>query len=340
MTTVGFEAADPWPSPSSDPNDETFGDVVERATPQSGTPEAVTEAVADYDVVLLGEPYDGAVIGRRGARDGPAAIRNVLAGVKTHHFDRGPVGHIGDLGNLSWETDAVADVQRETARMSAALYETDTLPVFVGGDNSLTVGNVTPLLDRGSVGVVNFDAHLDCREPVDGPTSGTPYRQLLRAGLDAYAVVGARHFETSTHYADWLSARGGELVTATAVGADFTGALDRVWQAVEDVEQLYVSVDLDVLDATAAPAVSAPTPGGLLTRELFSLLRQCCSDPRLTGFEVVECAPSLAEGTQTADAAARAIAHGLAGATVKAGDAGRNASRGRAETPDKGGRRD
>jgi len=47
-----------WTGASSDPNDEQFGDVVETAT---------LDTASDYDAVLVGEPYDGGVIGRRGA---------------------------------------------------------------------------------------------------------------------------------------------------------------------------------------------------------------------------------------------------------------------------------
>ena len=78
-----------------------------------------------------------------------------------------------------------------------------------------------------------------------------------------------------------------------------------------NVDRIYVSVDLDVLDAAAAPGVSAPTPGGITSRELFRMLRLLGSEDRLAGFEVVECAPDLEAGTAnlTATAGARAIAH-------------------------------
>jgi formimidoylglutamase len=171
------------------------------------------------------------------------------------------------------------------------------------------------LLDRGSVGVVNFDAHLDCRAvPDDGPTSGTPYRQLLDAGLDAYACVGARHFETSTAYHDYVRERGGEVVTAEEVGTDVVSAVDSALDALSDVDAVYVSVDMDVLDATFAPGVSAPTPGGLTSRELYRALRLVASDDRLAGIEVVETAPPLDEDDgRTVATAARAVAHLLAG---------------------------
>lgn len=303
-----------WEGTSSDPNDEQFGHVV--------SPTDIEDA-GDFRAVIVGEPYDGAVIGRRGAREGPAAIRRALAGVKTHHFDEGPVAGVADLGDLPVKAynDAdvpenhVADVQAIVADEAAPVYERGALPVFLGGDNSLSVGNVTPLLGGDdSVGVVSFDAHLDCRAPADGPTSGTPYRQLFDAGLDRLAVVGARHFETSTAYADFLRESGGTILTADEVGRDPVETADFALDAVAACDRVFVSLDVDVLDQTAAPGASAPTPGGVTTRELFSMLRRVAAAPRVVGFEVVECAPPLDdEDGRTVSAAARAVAHFLAG---------------------------
>ena len=327
MSEATISPASPWRSPSSDPNDETFGDVVESVSLDDVDGIDVTGASADrvdadgFDALILGEPYDGAVIGRRGAREGPAAIREALAGIKTHHLEAGSVGSIGDLGDLAWPTDRVslddradvAAVQSLAESVTAAVHDLDAIPVFLGGDNSLTVPNVSPLLETGSVGVLNFDAHLDVREPTDGPTSGTPYRQLLEDGLDAYAVVGGRHFETSRSYVAWLEERGGIVVTPAEVADRAKATLERLWRRFSGVEHLYVSVDVDVLDAATAPGVSAPTPGGLTARELFGLVRTACGDPRLAGVEVVECAPGLETGDRTARVAARTVAHALAG---------------------------
>jgi formimidoylglutamase len=298
---------------SGDPNDETFGDLAER-TDRAGA--------GEYPAVLVGEPYDGAVIGRRGAREGPAAVRAELARTKTHHFDAGPVAGMGDLGDAAIRgrydgnyTAGPARVQKQVAELAGEVHDADTFPVFVGGDNSLTYANVSPLLERGSVAVLNFDAHLDCRELQGRPSSGTPYRQLLEAGLDELAAVGARHFETSTAYHDYLREEGGRVVTAEECAAP-VDAVDAALSGFE-ADHLYASVDLDVLESAAAPGVSAPTPGGVSPRELFRMLRVVASDDRLAGFEVVECAPRHDEGDRTARAAARAIAHVLAGRTVR-----------------------
>jgi formimidoylglutamase len=297
-----------WTGPSTDPEDEQFGDVVEPTT---------LDGAGAYDTIIVGEPYDSAVIGQKGAREGPTAIRESLASVKSHHFDAGPVGSVGDLGDLAIPESAedVSAVQSEVRDAMAEVHALDTVPVCLGGDNSLSFANVAPLVERdGSVGVVSLDAHLDCRAvPETGPNSGTPYRQLHEAGLDTFAVLGARHFETSTAYAEYVDAQGGRIVTAGELKRDSEAAMDRIQTAMHGVDTLYLSVDIDVLDAAHGPGVSAPTPGGLTTRELFAVVRRLAADSRLAGVEVVECAPTLDEGNRTVDAAARTVAHALAG---------------------------
>lgn len=306
---TGFEGTFTWAGSSSDPNDQQFGDVVTPVT---------LETVDRFSTVLVGEPYDGAVIGRQGAREGPDAIRASLARTKTHHFDAGSVHSVGDLGDLEIPPDgsgtaAVGDVQESVRATMASVYEHEVFPIVLGGDNSLTYANAAPLLSLGSVGVVNLDAHLDVREVRDGPTSGTPYRQLFEDGLDAYVCVGARHFETSTAYHDYVREQGGSVLTAETVAENPALTASTALETLGDVDLVYVSVDCDVLDVSAAPGVSAPTPGGLSTRELYVLLRHLASDDRLAGFEIVECAPRLDRDSMTSDAAARAVAHVLAG---------------------------
>ncbi|KZN25166.1 formimidoylglutamase [Haladaptatus sp. R4] len=308
---TGLNPPSEWRGTSGDPNDEQFGDIVEPIE------ELDDDVLAQFDAVLLGEPFDHAVIGRKGAVDGPAALRETLAGVKTHHFDAGPVESVGDVGDVMLMLDDEGEkvttelLQRKAGVLAKRLHDADTLPVFLGGDNSFTYPNAAPLLEDCSLGVINFDAHLDVREVRDDPTSGTPYRQLFEAGLDSYACVGARHFETSSAYADYVRENEGAIVTAEEVGDDSVSAIDTALDSMSDVDAIYVSVDVDVLDAAFAPGVSAPTPGGISTRELFRMLRLVAADDRVAGFEVVECAPSLDHDELTVKAGARAIAHFL-----------------------------
>jgi arginase family enzyme len=530
MDRSSWDRGDPAATPA-----EQFSDSID----------SVTAADADeYDAVLVGEPYDRGTVTRRGARDGPVAVRAALSDVATHHLDAGPVDLLGDLGSVDIPFGAPVATAREAVRETVdAVHESDTIPVILGGDSSLTVANVAGLLatetatdggerpssdlrsdggeqtdglggssdlrsdggfgddetvgdvehfdpaggsdetDEGdsdpnaatedetesstdeettddeaeekadvdtddaeaddaeaeddeesegaaeaeeetdaeadeeteetaepdeeaatdddteeeaddeaedatqeddadedaesddgaetgdteetgseevvddsgvgetgfgtsqsatevveettettvttetgapettstdpsesteSVGVIRLGSRLDCQPVGSEPTNRSVGRQLFDAGVDALAVVGARHFESTTAEAEYLREQGGEVVTAEEVGADPVEAADRALETVTDADTLYLSIDLSVLDSTAAPGVSAPAPGGLQTRELFQVLRLLANDERLAGLELVETAPTHDRDGQTVDAAARAVAHALA----------------------------
>jgi len=293
-----------WDVERSDPNDELFADIVEDDS-----------TIPDSGVVLAGEPYDGAVIGRTGAREGPGAIRQELASLKANALGHDGFPSITDIGDLSIEGDETRAVQQTVSGQAAKVHGPERFPVFLGGDNSLSFANARPLLDAGrdgDVAVVSLDAHLDCREVEWEPTSGTPYRQLFGAGLGTLVVAGARDFETSAVYEEFLRDQGGHTVSSERF-RDPEAVVADIRDHTTGYDTVYLSLDMDVIDAAAAPGVSAPTPGGPSPREVFAVIRRLTADDRVTGFEVVECAPPLDRGDLTVKAAARAVAHAIAG---------------------------
>lgn len=294
-----------WIGPSSDPKDDQIGDLVSPAT--------MADA-ASADVVLVGEPYDEAVVSRQGAREGPGAIRAELAGTKAYRMTGESVPAIADLGDIDFEPGPVQAVHDQFEAVTREVHDLEGFPVFLGGDNSVSVPNIGPLVDDGRTAVINFDAHLDCRAVHEEPTSGTPYRQLFERGLADYVVVGARHFETTETYVEYVRDHGGTIITAREVAERGMGVVDDILEAIaEDYDHLYVDIDVDVLDASIARGVSAPTPGGLQARELYEILYELATRVDLSGAEVVECAPPLDPTDRTAAAASRSVAHLLAG---------------------------
>jgi len=263
------------------------------------------------DVALFGLPFDGAVIGRKGARLGPAAIRAQLRKLKpdgpARWRDLGDARMPDDARSRSEGNDvpqhggvvAAGEVAREAMKAAIA---TGGFPVALGGDHSLTYGLVRGAVDAlGDVSVLNLDAHLDVRLATP-PNSGTSFRRLVEDKIvdpRRIAEVGIRPFANSPKYLSWARTSGIRVVEADQL-AKFEDAL----RALPD--PLYVSLDIDVLDETAAPGVSAPTPGGLTTTQLFAILR-ALQRRRVVAMDVVETCPPLDQDERTARAAAYAV---------------------------------
>ena len=248
------------------------------------------------DVALVGLPFDGAVIGRKGARLGPDAIRAQLRKLKADKPARWR-----DLGNARMPDDVLAAGEVATQAMRAAL-DTGAFPVALGGDHSLTYGLVRAVAERHpDLAVLNLDAHLDVRV-ASPPNSGTSFRRLVDDKIvdpRRIAEIGIRPFANSPKYLTWAREAGIHVVTADRMES-WVDALAAI------KGPLYVSLDIDVLDETAAPGVSAPTPGGISSAQLFSVLR-ALAKRAVVAMDVVETCPPLDQDDRTARAAAYAI---------------------------------
>lgn len=280
-----FERTDALRLSPSDPRDVLVGGLVVDAPPA--------------DVALFGVPYDGAVVGRKGARLGPDAIRAELRKLKPQGERR-----FLDLGNARMP-DGVREAGEAARAAMREAVRTRAFPVALGGDHSLTYGLVRGVVDElGPVAVLNVDAHLDVRE-AEPPNSGTSFRRLVDDKVvpgDWVTEVGVREFATSHRYVAWAKRAGITVKRELALPEVPRGAAG-----------VYLSLDIDVLDESAAPGVSAPTPGGPSTRELFDYLRGLAARVPLVAMDVVETCPPLDVDNRTARAAAWSILHVLAG---------------------------
>ena len=88
---------------------------------------------------------------------------------------------------------------------------------------------------------------------------------------------------------------------------------------------MYLSFDIDVIDAGFVPGTGWPEPGGLLPREALNLVRMV-SEPGLAGIEVVECSPPYDWAEQTALLSSRVILDSLATTQIRSGKLGNKAA--------------
>ena len=164
----------------------------------------------------------------------------------------------------------------------------------LGGDHGVTI----PVLDAldavgEKVHVVHVDAHLDWREDVGGVRRGysSPLRWAsTKAEVSGMTQIGMRQAG---------SARRAEVEAARPYGSHIFPAHElhaHGWSAVLATiprgAAVYITIDADGIDPTEMPGVMAPSPGGILYRELAPMLRQIARDHRVVGVDVVEVAPS------------------------------------------------
>jgi formimidoylglutamase len=259
--------------------------------------------------------------GRPGARGGPSAFRAALArygvpwdGERRRALDA-PIYDAGDITPCPDAGEAgLLETHARVERAVASLREHGLVTLCVGGGHDLSL----PALAAASVslgvalGGVNLDAHLDVREKVG---SGMPFRRLIEGGrLDArrFVELGLGRFVNDERDLEWLRARGGTAVHAEAIferGLDVQAALDLATAE----GPAFLSIDLDALDQSVAPGVSAPNPLGLSLRDAAKLAEAAGSRREIQHFDLMELNPVYDVDGHTARAAALLFLHFVAG---------------------------
>jgi arginase len=230
------------------------------------------------EIVLVEVPYE---LGRHGV--GLATGVPVLAGTLAPELHARRVGVASE--SSSWnEVGASMDVVRATAAVVREVVTAGGFPLVLAGVCSSALGVVAGLGSPADLGVVWFDAHGDFNTPETTPTGffdGMPLAMLtgagwagLRAGVDGLrpvaeenvVLVGARDFDRPEEERLERS-----RVTWVHPGDPLDPALDALANRVQDV---YVHVDLDVLDPSQGRANRYRCPGGPTAEEVASAVAQ------------------------------------------------------------------
>jgi formiminoglutamase len=277
-------------------------------------------------LAVVGVPLSRTSISPSGAHTTPAAVRSSLARFSTFHagldvdLERLAVRDHGDLDVADATVDdALERVGRSLERAGLATGAAD-LVVLLGGDNAVTRPALRTLLPLGTSGLLTLDAHHDVRAFHAGATNGTPVRGLVEDGLPGHQVtqVGIGHLTNSRAYRDWCEDRGVQLVGVDEarghVGQVVREQLDRLAQTCTD---LYVDLDVDVVDRSFVPGCPGARPGGLLPWELLEAAVEAGRHPAVRAVDVVEVDAAADPTGVTVDLAALCLLSAAAGLAAR-----------------------
>jgi len=272
---------------------------------------------ADYaaaSVVIIGCPQDEGVRrskGRPGAAQGPAEIRRALYKMTVNGVEALRLFDAGDTVPQATLEATHAAHERVVAQLSGDGKRV----VVLGGGNDISFPDCAALAKQaGDILAFNIDAHFDAR-PDEPCNSGTPYRQLLEAGLlkpQRFFELGSQEFCNAAAHGQYLKDKGAHVVPLAALRAK--GAARVVRRALREADQakaVFWGFDLDVVNAAEAPGVSAPNPLGLSGPEFCELAALAGAEPRTRIVEFSEVNPAFDVDGRTARLAAAAIWHYL-----------------------------
>ncbi|HEU4328540.1 MAG TPA: arginase family protein [Roseiflexaceae bacterium] len=282
-------------------------------------------APLDADVVVLGVPWDGGTGLRGGARHGPRAIREAslrfplwLDGQPAGYWDvatgqqRLADMRLVDLGDVEIVRASQERTVEAITAAARAARRSGRLLLTLGGDHSISYPLVRAFDDCAGLGIVQLDAHLDFADRVQDVAlnSSTPLRRISELPfVGPMAVLGLRGLRTDPRAYAAAQGRGNALLTRAALRGRDPGAIAAT---LPPMEQVYITIDIDVLDPTLAPGVSAPELDGLGYDELRGLLVAVARRSQVVGIDLVEVSPPNDPAGLTAQAAAQAAVELLA----------------------------
>ncbi len=275
--------------------------------------------------------------GRIGARYAPALIRSVFAKlpIVSELQDRfadnlhnllGDAGDIHCNDNDEFAPDILEQTQKKYADIVATVIEQGGLPIGLGGGHAIAYGsflglwqalqsdgNRNPNNRASKIGIINFDAHLDIRQS-DMATSGTPFRQIAEHLSEQdqpfhYCCIGVSRFSNTAALFD----RAAELGVKVLSDEDCTltkwkKIAAQIEAFINQVDIIYLTIDMDCLPSSVVPGVSAPAAYGIELSFVERAVKLIMASGKVKVADIAEINPTYDIDERSCKVAARLLA--------------------------------
>jgi len=281
--------------------------------PESGVPTFAGAPVAIYpedlvegnvDVAIVGIPIDMSS-GRRNANFGPRAMR-ALDTIGTPDIqtlvDPLQVLSIVDYGDFAVDNMSAERTLGHVTAMVAETAGTGAVPMMVGGDTSMLypgVKGVAQVHGNGSFGLVHFSAHPDAnRQAVHTISDDQALFLLIDEGIVDGAdliTVGLRGKAVTADTLQWLRDQQVRYHTMAEVNrTGYRAVMERVVEQLSNLpDQLFVSIDVSVIEPANMIAAGRIAANGLSIQDVTATIRYVCAARDIVGFEITDLAPML-----------------------------------------------
>ncbi|MFH8892721.1 arginase family protein [Streptomyces sp. NPDC017949] len=281
---------------------------------------AVVSGAVVADAVIMGLPFDAGVTGVPGQRHGPEIFRGLSPSHDWSLDDSGVLGglidpltggpvlsgcrvfDLGDLGGVPIDPRVERNAYyRALTTLTQQLAKTSAIPLFIGGDHSVSAPIAAGLAaEHGPVHVVCFDAHCDFSTRPMPALADITHGDFLGHLFQAGVVTGCELYGVRTY----LPASCGPLPDNLRCAYEYGFAepskvpddyrdhgSSRAHGGEDNCEEgrpTYLSIDLDVIDPTEFPATGHPEAGGYRLRELLAAVQHVCRTRRVVAVDIVE----------------------------------------------------
>lgn len=244
------------------------------------------------DIIMLGLPFDGTVSYRPGSRFAPEQIRLASWGLEEYspYFDKYLQDcNFHDIGDIEFPLGNTIKSLSYIEQNVEDIYKDGKKVFGIGGEHLVTLPEIKAISKfYTDLAIIHFDAHTDLRDEYLGETlsHSAVIKQCGKiVGFENIKQIGIRSGMKEEF----------ELMKQYNTKANKYEDLD-----VLKNKQIFVTVDLDVLDTSIMPGTGTPEVGGLTFNELIGWFKYI-SKFNIIGADVVELAPDYdSSGASTA----------------------------------------
>lgn len=268
------------------------------------------DLISTNDFVLHGFAVDEGVRrnkGRQGAKDAPDVIRKNMSNFPVIR----PDFSLLDFGNITCEDGNLENTQNELAKNVSKVLLKGGKSLVLGGGHEVTFGHyrgVKTAFQEQKIGIINFDAHFDNRQPENGvgASSGTGFWQIAQEGEINSLHIGIQRNSNTLKLFDTAHQFGMKYILADELFFEnLPSVYERVNELADSVDFLYMTICMDVFNASIAPGVSASAYNGIFADAAFMhLYRHILRNEKLIALDIAEVNPGLDIQDHTARLAA------------------------------------
>jgi agmatinase len=242
------------------------------------------------EFVILPVPYEETTTYQTGTKNAPPAILAASQEVETFdeelEFEAYQAG-ICTLDQMEVTASGPEKMIKRVNRAIGELINKEKRVVMLGGEHTISIGAVEAFKEMfPRLSVLQMDAHADLRDSYQDNRYSHACVMRRIAELTDYVGLGIRNLSREEY--EFIQHNQDKVFLAKEMRADNRWKEKVLEKLGPDV---YLTLDLDVLDPSIMPAVGTPEPGGLLWYETLEFLKKLVGQKNIVGFDVVELCP-------------------------------------------------
>ncbi len=239
----------------------------------------------DEKLVILGVPYEGELVFRKGAKFAPERIRYFSDSIEEYSiYSKDYIPPFNDLGDLELGNISSEEMVNIVKNRVLTLIKSGKKVILLGGDHTISLGTIMAnKLVYPNLVVLHFDAHLDRRDDYLGNTLN--YATVMKRVEEIVGRENVYSFGIRS-----VAKEEEPFVNPRIFEFDVLEPLKRIWEMFAK-RPLYMSFDFDIIDPSFFPAVTNPEPCGINIKEALEVIKMVA--PYTVGADFVEYNPSL-----------------------------------------------